>query len=160
MNQTTTDKKPGGLDETTSFNPRFDAHGLLPVIVSDAASGQVLMLAYMNQEALELTLQTGDVHFWSRSHKKLWRKGEESGNRQRVVEMLVDCDQDTLLLRVTVNGTEACCHTGRKSCFYRSVPLGEAKPSALTFVDSQRLFDPAQVYSHAGAAKGTLKSST
>ncbi len=99
---------------------RWDERGLIPAIVQDAETGQVLMLAYMNEEALQATLRTGEAHFWSRSRKELWHKGGTSGNVQRIVEICVDCDEDTLLLRVHPAGP--ACHTGQVSCFYRSYP--------------------------------------
>ena len=147
------------IETGTVFTPKFDSDGLLPVVVTSAASGEVLMLAYMNADALARTLKTGEAHFWSRSRQKLWRKGEESGNVQRVVEMRIDCDQDTLLLKVEMGGAEACCHTGRRSCFYRAVPLGTdpAAGVALRFVEAEQLFDPEDVYGHLPAAKGNLK---
>ncbi|MEZ5828691.1 MAG: phosphoribosyl-AMP cyclohydrolase [Hyphomicrobiales bacterium] len=148
-------------EEGTVFAPNFDAHGLLPVIVTSAKTGDVLMFAFMNAEALAASIETGEATFWSRSRQSLWRKGETSGNRQRIVEMRTDCDQDVLLLKVEVAGAEATCHTGRKSCFYRVVPLGQppSEGRPLVFVDAERKFDPEQVYGHSGAAKGTLKSS-
>lgn len=100
---------------------QFDSQGLIPAIVQDADSGQVLTLAYMNQESFELTLQTGETYFWSRSRQALWHKGETSGNVQKVVQILVDCDEDALVVRVHPAGP--ACHTGQVSCFYRS--LGE-----------------------------------
>lgn len=117
------------LEEGTTFFPRFDADGLLPAIVTEAASGVVLMVAYMNAEALDLTLKTKQAHFWSRSRKKLWLKGETSGNTLHVVEILTDCDQDTLVVKVDIGGDAVACHTGRKSCFYRRVEqsVGETK---------------------------------
>jgi phosphoribosyl-AMP cyclohydrolase len=127
-------------------------------VATSAKTGEVLMLAYMNAEALARTIETGEAHYWSRSRGRLWRKGEESGNAQRVVEMRTDCDQDAIWLKVEGAGAEAACHTGRRSCFYRAVPLGAAG-AALIFVDAERQFDPESVYRHAGAAKGTLKSS-
>jgi phosphoribosyl-AMP cyclohydrolase len=149
------------IEDGTTFTPRFDADGLVPVVVTAALTGELLMLAYMNGEALARTLATGEAHYWSRSRGELWRKGEVSGNTQRVVEMRTDCDQDALWLRVDMGGAEACCHTGRRSCFYRAVPIG-AGPAAsvsLQFVEAKRLFDPGGVYGHAHAAKGTLKTS-
>ncbi len=104
---------------------RFDERGLIPAIVQDVRTGQVLMLAYMNQEALERTLATGETHFWSRSRGRLWHKGETSGNTQRVVEIRVDCDGDTLLILVEPRGP--ACHTGHVSCFYRAFPSGEVQ---------------------------------
>lgn len=106
-------------DETDRFLPRFDAAGLVTAIVVDAASGALLMVAHMNADAIRLTHQTGFAHFWSRSRRSLWLKGETSGNRLALAEMRVDCDQDALLLRVTPEGP--ACHTGRRSCFYRRV---------------------------------------
>lgn len=112
------------LEEGLTFTPRFDRDGLIPCVTVDDATGDVLMVAWMNAEALSLTLQTGDVHYFSRSRQALWRKGETSGAVQRVVEMRTDCDQDTILVRATVADRAATCHTGRGSCFYRTVPLG------------------------------------
>jgi phosphoribosyl-AMP cyclohydrolase len=113
------------LEEGTTFTPAFNGDGLIAAIASDAASGELLMVAWMNQEALALSLETGVAHFWSRSRKKLWRKGEESGNTLEIQEILTDCDQDTLWLKVKVAGDGVACHTGRRSCFYRR--LTEAK---------------------------------
>lgn len=98
---------------------KYDAQGLIPAIVQDADTGDVLMLAYMNPESLQLTLDTGETHFFSRSRRELWHKGETSGNVQRVVELRVDCDEDTLLVRVHPAGP--ACHTGNQVCFYRSM---------------------------------------
>lgn len=150
------------IEESAAFTPRFDANGLVPVVVTSASSGEVLMFAYMNAEALARTIETGEAHYWSRSRGELWRKGETSGNTQRVVELRTDCDQDALWMKVEMGGAEACCHTGRRSCFYRTVPLGpgSSASASLQFVDEQRLFDPEDVYRHARAAKGTLKTPT
>ena len=101
---------------------KFDANGLVPSIVQDAETNEVLMMAYMNAESLRLTLEKGETHFWSRSRKELWHKGEVSGNIQRVVEVRVDCDEDTLLIRVHPAGP--ACHTGNKTCFYRNIQEG------------------------------------
>ncbi len=154
-------KSKSESEEGTVFAPRFAAEGLIPVVVTSAKSGEVLMLAYMNEDALARTIETGEAYYWSRSRGRLWRKGEESGNSQRVVEMRTDCDQDAIWLKVETAGTDAACHTGRKSCFYRAVPLGALPGGGLSlrFVDAERQFDPETVYRHAGAAKGTLKSS-
>jgi phosphoribosyl-AMP cyclohydrolase len=155
--------KPGSeteREEGTRFAPKFDADGLVTAVVTSAATGEVLMLAHMNAEAVARTIETGEAHFWSRSRSRLWRKGETSGNAQRVLEMRVDCDQDAVWLKVELTGAEAACHTGRKTCFYRAVPLGAgASGVALRFVDAERQFDPDAVYRHPDAAKGTLKSS-
>ncbi len=109
-----------GIEETTDFRPRFDAAGLI-TCVTVAADGRVLMVAGMNAEALRLTIETGIVHYWSRSRGKLWRKGDTSGQLQRLLELRVDCDQDVLLARVDVGGDGGACHTGRPTCFYRVV---------------------------------------
>jgi phosphoribosyl-AMP cyclohydrolase len=148
-------------EEGTIFAPRFDANGLVPVVATSAKTGEVLMLAYMNEEALARTIETGEAHYWSRSRGRLWRKGDESGNSQRVVEMRTDCDQDAIWLKVEPAGVEAACHTGRRTCFYRAIPLGAAPGGgvSLSFVDAERQFDPETVYRHRDAAKGTLKSS-
>ena len=114
------------IEQGSSFQPCFDADGLMPAIATDAASGELLMLAWMNAEALALTLETRIAHFWSRSRRKLWRKGEESGNLLNVVEARTDCDQDAIWLKVAVGGAGVACHTGTRSCFYRALPLGES----------------------------------
>lgn len=132
-------------EEGQSFAPRFDRDGLITAVVIDAGDGAVLMVAHMNAEALRLTLDTGLAHYWSRSRKSLWKKGETSGNMQKVVELRTDCDQDVLLLRVEVGGAEATCHTGRRSCFYRRVETSDGKAS-LVIADNERKFDPAKVY--------------
>ncbi|GAA3851093.1 phosphoribosyl-AMP cyclohydrolase [[Pseudomonas] carboxydohydrogena] len=126
-----------------SFAPRFDAAGLVTCVATDAQSGDVLMVAHMNDEALRRTIETGDAWYYSRSRKKLWRKGETSGHVQRVVEMRTDCDQDAVWIRVTQAG--AACHTGRHSCFYRVVK-GENGDAKLIFADADRAFDPGKVY--------------
>jgi phosphoribosyl-AMP cyclohydrolase len=108
-------------DSTTGFTPKYDANGLITAIAQDAQTHAVLMVAHMNAEALALTLSTGIAHYWSRSRASLWKKGETSGNIQRVLEMRVDCDQDVVLMQVNVEGDGNSCHTGRTSCFYRIV---------------------------------------
>ena len=117
---------PGEVEAGLAFQPKFDADGLIPAIVTDAAGGEVLMFAWMNAEALALTIETRVGHFWSRSRNRLWKKGEESGNLLRVNELRVDCDQDVLWLKAVVEGNGVACHTGERSCFYRSLPLGTA----------------------------------
>ena len=111
------------LEEGARLTPRFDRDGLIAAIAVDDASGEVLMLAWMNAEALGLTLETGIAHYWSRSRGKLWRKGDTSGQTQSVVDLRVDCDQDAVLMRVRVGGDGGACHTGRDSCFYRAVTM-------------------------------------
>ena len=108
-------------DATPQFLPKYDASGLITAIAQDAATKEVLMVAHMNAEALALTLSTGIAHYWSRSRASLWKKGETSGNFQNILKILVDCDQDVILLQVHVQGDQNSCHTGRKSCFYRTV---------------------------------------
>jgi phosphoribosyl-AMP cyclohydrolase len=130
-------------EEGLSFAPRFDAAGLVTCVATDAASGEVLMVAHMNEEALRRTIETGDAWYYSRSRKALWRKGETSGHTQHVVEMRMDCDQDAVWIRVTQAG--GACHTGRRSCFYRAV-TNEAGGVRLKFVDADKTFDPAKVY--------------
>jgi phosphoribosyl-AMP cyclohydrolase len=114
----------GDLEEGPEFAPRFAPDGLVTCVTVDADDGVVLMVAHMNAEALERTLATGIVHYWSRSRGSLWRKGDTSGQTQTLVELRVDCDQDALLARVRVGGDGGACHTGRRSCFYRRVERG------------------------------------
>ena len=130
-------------EEGLAFQPKFDASGLVTCVATDAATGEVLMVAQMNDEALRRTIESGDAWYFSRSRNALWRKGETSGHVQRVVEMRMDCDQDAIWIRVEQTG--AACHTGRRSCFYRAVTAGESG-TKLSFVDADKLFDPASVY--------------
>src|SRR5688572_5778550 len=123
---------PAEVEGGLAFQPRFDADGLIPAIVTDRATGEVLMFAWMNAEAVALTLETRIGHFWSRSRGKLWKKGEESGNLLHVAEVRTDCDQDVLWLKVSVAGDGVACHTGARSCFYRALPLGTAPTPGLT----------------------------
>ena len=111
------------IEEGSVFAPKFDDAGLIVCVTTLAASGEVLMVAFMDAQALEASLATGVAHYWSRSRRQLWRKGDTSGQVQTIVDMRTDCDQDALLLRVTVGGDGQCCHTGRKSCFYRRVGM-------------------------------------
>jgi len=136
------------LEEGTSFLPNFNQDGLLPVIVIDHQTSQVLMFAYTNLEALHLTLSTKQAHFYSRSRNKLWKKGEQSGNVQLVKQIYIDCDQDTLIFAVEQIG-QAACHTGRRSCFYRALEYEPANPTQiqLKIIDNQKFFDPQKVYS-------------
>ncbi|MEO6179123.1 MAG: phosphoribosyl-AMP cyclohydrolase [Devosia sp.] len=129
------------LEEGTAFAPRFDAHGLITAVAQEAGSGRVLMVAHMNAEALRLTIETGEVHYYSRSRKALWKKGETSGEVQKLIALSTDCDQDVVLLSVEQTGRGAACHTGRKSCFYRVL-----KDGALVDSGETRLFDPKDVY--------------
>jgi phosphoribosyl-AMP cyclohydrolase len=107
------------LEEGSDFSPRFDANGLIVCVTVEAATREILMVAYMNRLALDKTIETGVAHYWSRSRNALWRKGDTSGQIQRVVSLSVDCDQDALMLAVEPGGDGKACHTGRKSCFYR-----------------------------------------
>jgi phosphoribosyl-AMP cyclohydrolase len=125
--------------------PKFDADGLVTAVVTDVISGDVLMVAHMNAEALAKTIATGEAWYFSRSRKKLWKKGESSGHVQRVAELRVDCDQDALWLKVEQVG-EGACHTGRRSCFYRAAPLGQKGAVKLEFRDADKTFDPNRVY--------------
>ena len=129
----TTASSPGddkqAIEEGTAFKPRFDRDGLITCVTLDDADGAVLMLAHMNAEALDLTLTSGIAHYWSRSRRQLWRKGDTSGQTQRVVEIRTDCDQDALVMRVVVGGDGGACHTGRRSCFYRTVTMEDGAAS-------------------------------
>src|SRR5581483_7182710 len=122
-------------EEGLGFSPKFDASGLVTCVATDAASGEVLMVAHMNDEALRKTIASGEAWYFSRSRGALWRKGESSGHVQRVVELRLDCDQDAVWLRVEQSGG-AACHTGRRSCFYRAVQTGKGDTTQLSFVDS------------------------
>ncbi len=114
------------IEHGHTFMPKFDQDGLIPAIVTDAVSGEVLMFAWMNAEALARSIDTRQAWFWSRSRKSFWRKGEDSGNTLDIVELRTDCDQDVILIRATLAGTGVACHTGARSCFYRSIALGPA----------------------------------
>ena len=111
------------IEEGSNFLPKFDANGLIVCVTMEAATREILMVAYMNQLALDKTLETGVAHYWSRSRQALWRKGDTSGQVQKVLSLRVDCDQDALLLDVEAGGDGKACHTGRKSCFYRRVEM-------------------------------------
>jgi len=139
------------VEEGNVLAPKFDENGLIPVITTDFASGEVLMHGYMNQEALEQTIKTGQAVYYSRSRKALWHKGATSGLYQNIVEMRIDDDQDCVWLRVKVEGSGASCHVGYRSCFYRTVPNGKDLGSdiKLNFVESQKTFDPKEVYGDA-----------
>jgi phosphoribosyl-AMP cyclohydrolase len=134
------------VEEGRTLSPKFDANGLVTCVATDARTGDVLMVAHMNAAALARTIETGEAWYFSRSRQALWRKGETSGHVQRVVEMRIDCDQDAVWIKVEQAGGVAC-HTGRRSCFYRAVPLG-ARAGAVTlgFRDAEKLFDPQAVY--------------
>ncbi|MHC4912449.1 MAG: phosphoribosyl-AMP cyclohydrolase [Planctomycetota bacterium] len=133
--------KKQNIEEGLEFVPKFDDNGLIPAIAQDAATGQVLMAAYMNREALDLTIQTGCATYFSRTRGKLWKKGEESGHTQKVQQILVDCDQDYLLLKVTVDAGQ--CHVGYQSCFYRA--LKTDGDNQLEFI-AEKVYDPEKTY--------------
>ena len=140
------------VEEGRELAPKFDEHGLLPVVTTSAVSGEVLMLGYMNEEALKKTIETGEAHYWSRSRQVLWHKGATSGLVQKVVEMRIDDDQDAVWLSVKMDGDEASCHVGYRSCFYRAVPTGDVPgeaPVSLEFREDHKVFDPQEVYGDA-----------
>jgi phosphoribosyl-AMP cyclohydrolase len=141
-------KREAGLDieQGSLFAPLFDGDGLIPVIVTEAGSRDVVMFAWMNAEALARTIESGIATYWSRSRARLWIKGEESGNRQLVEELRTDCDQDALWLSVRVEGHGASCHTGQRSCFYRKVERAGSGPVSLIPTGEPPLFDPARTY--------------
>ena len=129
------------LEENLEFTPKFDQNGLIPAIAQDASTGQVLMVAYMNREALDVTIESGYGTYFSRSRQKLWKKGEESGHRQKIEQILVDCDQDCLILKVTVDAGQ--CHVGYQSCFYRALKRNSDKE--LEFIE-EKVYDPKEAY--------------
>ena len=129
------------VEESADFTPKFDGNGLIPVIAQDAKTGQILMAAYMNQEALDLTIQTGYATYFSRSRQKLWKKGQRSGHVQKVEQILVDCDQDCIILKVTVDAGQ--CHVGYHSCFYRALKKDNSKK--LKFI-AEKTYDPKKTY--------------
>jgi len=135
------------IEEGLAFAPKFDQDGLISCVVTDATTGEVLMFAHMNEEALARTIETGEAWFYSRSRGTLWRKGESSGHALRVNELRVDCDQDALWIKAQPQGPGAC-HTGRRSCFYRAVRLESPAGSTtqLEFREGERVFDPGEVY--------------
>jgi phosphoribosyl-AMP cyclohydrolase len=132
------------LEEGLALTPKFDAAGVVICVATDAANGDVLMVAHMNVEALAKTIATGEAWYYSRSRRSLWRKGETSGHTQRVVEMRVDCDQDAVWIKV--EQVAGACHTGRRSCFYRAVPLGQRGRAVQLEFREERVFDPKSVY--------------
>ncbi|NCY02888.1 MAG: phosphoribosyl-AMP cyclohydrolase [Planctomycetia bacterium] len=138
------------VEEGDELAPKFDAQGLIPCVTTDHASGEVLMVAVMNREALARTIETGEAHYWSRSRQQLWHKGATSGLVQKVAEMRIDDDQDCVWLRVEIAGG-ASCHVGYRSCFYRRVPVGaeRGQDTRLAFTENQKVFDPKAVYGDA-----------
>ena len=141
------------LEQGTGFAPKFDEHGLIPCITTHAETGEVLMFAYMNELSLAKTIETGMVHYWSRSRGKLWLKGESSGMTQKVEQLLTDCDQDAIVAKVTIGkatsgGAQASCHVGYPNCFYRAIPtgIGETNEPVQMSVIAEKVFDPDEVY--------------
>jgi len=136
------------VEEGKFLSPKFSENGLIPVITTDFQTGGILMHGYMNDEALKKTIETKEVHYWSRSRKKLWRKGQVSGFVQKVKEIKIDDDQDSVWLSVDI-GNGASCHVGYRSCFYRSIPLGKIKNEEeleMEFKEKKKIFDPKKVY--------------
>ena len=136
------------VEEGFDLAPKFDADGLIVCVTTNAANGDVLMVGYMNAEALQRTVETGEAHYWSRSRKLLWHKGASSGLVQKVVDLRIDDDQDAVWLKVEVAGSGASCHVGYMSCFYRSVPVGTPLTSdiRLEYKETEKTFDPLEVY--------------
>lgn len=132
------------IETGAEFAPKFDRDGLIPAIAQDNDSGEILMVAYMNEESLRLTLELGEAVYYSRSRQEIWHKGKTSGHVQTVRAVLVDCDQDALVLKVVQHGSGAC-HTGYRSCFFRKV-AGEGQPTPLEKIYTDKEFDPAKVY--------------
>ncbi len=137
------------VEEGTELAPRFGEDGLMPCITTNAATGEVLMLGWMNAEAFRLTIETGEAHYFSRARQVLWHKGATSGLVQKVVEARIDDDQDAMWLSVEVSGSGASCHVGYRSCFYRAVPHGAQAGAPLAFVENNKTFDPVAVYGDA-----------
>jgi len=136
------------IEEGKYFSPKFDKKGLIPVITTDSSTGDILMHGYMDTEALKKTIETQEAHYWSRSRKEIWHKGKISGFIQKVKEIRIDDDQDSIWLSVDIGGG-ASCHVGYKSCFYRSVPLGKIKnlkEIEINFEEKEKIFDPKKVY--------------
>ena len=136
------------VEEGKYLSPKFNKNGLIPVITADFKSGDILMHGHMNDEALKKTIETKEAHYWSRSRKNIWRKGEISGFVQKVIEMRIDDDQDSIWLSVDI-GNGASCHVGYRSCFYRSIPLGKINNDEkleMEFKDNKKKFDPKKIY--------------
>ena len=137
------------VEEGQTLAPKFNEEGILPVVVTESESGAVLMIGFMNKNALEKTIQTKEAHYWSRSRQTLWKKGESSGMVHKVDEILIDDDQDSVWLKVSISGIGASCHVGYRSCFYREVPLGpidNGRKIEMKFLEKEKKFDPEKVY--------------
>lgn len=137
------------VEEGQTLSPRFPADGLMPCVTTDAADGTVLMLGWMNDQALRLTIETAEAHYFSRTRQTVWHKGANSGLTRAVVSMRIDDDQDAVWLEVAVAGNGASCHVGYRSCFYREVPMGPEAGGPLRFTETKRRFDPVAVYGDA-----------
>ena len=136
------------VEEGKYLSPKFDENGLIPVITTDFKTGDILMHGYMNYEALEKSIETKEAHYWSRSRKKIWHKGQVSGFVQKIKEMRIDDDQDSVWLSVDI-GNGSSCHVGYRSCFYRSIPLGKIKNEEeviIKFEEKEKIFDPKKIY--------------
>ena len=136
------------VEEGKYLSPKFDENGLIPVITTDFQTGDILMHGYMNDDALKKTIETKEAHYWSRSRKKIWRKGQVSGFIQKVKEIRIDDDQDSVWLSVDI-GNGSSCHVGYRSCFYRSIPLGKIKNEEeleMEFKENEKTFDPEKIY--------------
>jgi len=134
------------IESGTGFQPKFDADGLIVAVVTDYTSGEVLMVGYMNAEALRRTIDTGEAWYWSRSRQSYWKKGETSGQVQTVLEILTDCDQDAIVLKVEVAGNGATCHVGYRSCFFRKIGRADDGKVSLVKTGGERVYDPETVY--------------
>ena len=134
------------VEEGKVLAPKFDLNGIIPVVVTEKSSGEVLMLGYMNKDSLRKTIETKEAYYWSRSREVLWKKGDSSGMIHEVDEILIDDDQDSLLLKVTIKGLGASCHVGYKSCFYRSLQNVTEDGVELEFTEDEKVFDPEIVY--------------
>ena len=136
------------VEEGKYLAPKFDKNGLIPVVTTDFRTGSVLMHGYMNEEALKKTIETKETYYWSRSRKKIWHKGQVSGFVQKIKEMRIDDDQDSIWISVDI-GDGASCHVGYKSCFYRSIPLGKIEDTEkmeINFEEKEKIFDPKKIY--------------
>ena len=134
------------VEEGNILAPKFDQNGIIPAVVTEASSGELLMLGYMNKESLRKTIETKEAYYWSRSREALWKKGDSSGMIHEVEEILIDDDQDSLWLKVSIKGLGASCHVGYKSCFYRSLQNVTEDGVELKFTENEKVFDPEVVY--------------
>jgi|TARA_B100002051_G_scaffold150789_1_gene142715 phosphoribosyl-AMP cyclohydrolase len=136
------------IEEGKLLSPKFDNDGLIPVVTTDCKTGEVLMVGYMNSEAFKKTIETKEAHYWSRTRREVWHKGQTSGFKQKVIEIRIDDDQDSIWLNVDI-GDGSSCHVGYKSCFYRSIPLGKIKNTQnieMDFTEKEKKFDPTKIY--------------